>query len=125
MKGPYIIHTKRGQSQMTDEEVAARILQHKKRVERRAKFFATLTPHERKVRDSHVAWVRWWRKEYKVLVEQISKNKAFIRHQGHNNLASLKLAMRRLENQRRQARGMVLARMASKVDYAMKIDRKS
>lgn len=107
---------------MTEEEIAARTELHKKRVERRAKFFATLTPKQRKIRDSHIAWVRWWRKRYILLVESISKNKKFIRHQGHNNLIALKLAMRRLEEQKREARGMILARMASKVDYAMRID---
>lgn len=109
---------------MTEEEIAARTEQHKKRVERRAKFFATLTPKQRRVRDSHIAWVRWWRKRYVLLVNQITQNKKFIRRQGHNNLLQLKYAMRRLEEQKREARGMILARMASKVDYAMKIERK-
>lgn len=107
---------------MTDDEVAARTERYKKRVERRAKFLSTLTPHQRKVRDNHIAWVRWWRREYATVVEQIIKNKTFIRKYGHNNIASLKIASRRLENQKRQARGMVLARMASKVDYAMKVE---
>lgn len=109
---------------MTDEEIAARIELQRKRVERRAKFLAGLTPHQRIVRDSHIAWVRWWRREYKALVEQITANKKFIRRQGHNNVAQLKMAMRRLENQKRTARGMVLARMASKADYAMRMDAK-
>lgn len=104
---------------MTDEEIAARTEQHKKRVERRAKFLKTLTPHQRKVRDNHVAWVRWWGRKYAILVEQITKNKKFIRHQGHNNQASLKIAMRRLEEQKREARGMILARMASKAEYSI------
>lgn len=106
---------------MTEEEIAARTEQHNKRKERRAKFLATLTPMQRRARDSHIGWVRWWRREYHALVEQITKNKDFIRRGGHNNLASLKIAMRRLENQKRQVRGMILARMASKVDYAMRV----
>lgn len=95
---------------------------HLKDVERRAKFLATLTPSQRRLRDSHIAWVRWWRKEYKDLVAAITANKSFIRRHGVNNLATLKLAMRRLKGQRLKARTMLLARMASKVDYAMKVE---
>lgn len=107
---------------MTEEEIVERTRKHKLRVERRAKFLAALTPQQRKIRDSHIAYVRHWRKDYASLVDQITKNKHFIRHQGHNNLQSLKLAMRRLSNQKLLARTMVLARMASKVDYAMKME---
>lgn len=110
---------------MTDEEIAAYAAHHAKRVERRAKFLATLTPMQRKARDSHIGWVRWWRREYHILVDQLTKNKHFIRHQGHNNLMALKIAMKRLEEQKRRARGMVLARQASKVDYAMRVAAKA
>jgi len=101
-----------------------RRVKHLRSVERRAKFLATLSPHQRKVRDNHIAWVRWWRKEYAELVRQITISKAFIRRQGHNNLLALKHAMKRLHAQRVKARTMLLARVASKVDYAMKIDEK-
>lgn len=94
---------------------------HRKRVERRAKFLATLTPAQRRMRDDYIAWVRWWRKEYKELVSSITNNKKFIRQQGHNNVASLKIGMRRLEQQKLRARMMLLARVAGKVDYFMRI----
>lgn len=99
-----------------------RQIRHRKKVAKRAIFLGTLTPSQRRMRDNHIAWVRWWRKEYKDLVAAITANKSFIRRHGVNNLATLKLAMRRLQGQRLKARTMLLARMASKVDYAMKVE---
>lgn len=107
---------------MEPSELEAVKAKHKKRVERRAKFLATLTPKQRQVRDDYIAWVRWWRDRYKRLVDQLILNKAFIRKQGHNNLLSLTYAMRRLEEQRREARTMLLARVAGKVDYQMRLE---
>lgn len=101
-----------------------RRLKHLKDVERRAKFLSTLTPHQRKVRDNHIAWVRWWRKEYARIVDLIKKEKVFIRRTGHNNLFSLGMAMKRLQRNQLMARGMLLARVASKVDYQMKVNEK-
>lgn len=85
---------------------------HKKRVERRAKYLERLTPEERKHRDRHVAWIRRWRNEYKALAEMITRNKKFIRSQGHNNLKSLKMAMGLLQDQKYRAHTMLLGRMA-------------
>lgn len=102
---------------MTEEEITALVARHKKQVERRAKFLAKLTPKERKTRDSYIAYVRWWRKEYNQVTKNITVNKAFVRKQGHNNLASLKMAMRRLHTMRLQARTMLLARAAAKAHY--------
>jgi hypothetical protein len=107
---------------MEPTELAALKADHKLRVERRAKFLATLTPRERQIRDGYIAWVRWWRKEYAKLVLEIIKNKKFIRVQGHNNLVSLKYATRLLEQQRLRARMMLFARVAGKVDYGMKME---
>lgn len=95
---------------------------HLKDVERRAKFLATLTPSQRRQRDNHIAWVRWWRKEYVRVVHLITLEKNFIKRQGHNNLFALSLAMKRLRRNQMVARGMLLARVASKVDYAMKVN---
>ncbi len=93
---------------------------HKLRVVARAKYLATLTPAQRRSRDNYVAWVRWWREDYKRLVTEITKNKLFLRKQGHNNLKSLKLAMWLLEYQRRKAHMMLLARAAAKAEHQYK-----
>lgn len=108
----------------SDTEEDPRRVRHLKQVERRAKFLARLTPHQRKVRDNHIAWVKWWRKKYKQLVEDIIKNKKFIRRDGHNNLLTLKYNMRRLHQQQNEARMMLLARAAGKVDYQMMVEAK-
>lgn len=96
---------------------------HLKDVERRAKFLATLTPSQRRLRDSHIAWVRWWRVEYARVVHLIILEKNFIKRKGHNNLFALSLSMKRLRRNQMIARGMLLARAASKVDYAMKVSK--
>lgn len=106
------------------QEEDPRRAKRRKDVERRAKFLATLTPAQRTLRDNHIAWVRWWRKEYKTLVSDISQKKAFLRRSGHNNLLTLKHNMKYLHTLQRKARTMLLARMASKVDYQMKVDKK-
>lgn len=105
---------------MTEEEIETRTVRYKKRVERRAKYLATLTRTQRRKRDDYIAWVRWWRKEYKELVTQISHTKHFMRNQGHNNLLSLKSAMARLEKLKRKARALLYARKASKEEHQQK-----
>ena len=108
---------------MNDELEAAKA-KHKQRVDRRAKFLSTLTPKQREVRDDYIGWLRWWRKKYAKLVVDIINNKTLIRRQGHNNALSLKWAVRRLDEQRREARMMLLARQAGKVDHQMKMEAK-
>lgn len=109
---------------VTAEDLAALKLRHKKRVERRAKYLETLTPRQRRTRDDYVAWVRWWKHEYKRLSKTIQSSKAYARSKGINNLETLKITMRSLEKQRFRARTMILARMAAKVDFEMKMEGK-
>lgn len=90
---------------------------HKRRVERRAKYLATLSPKQRFARDRYIAWTRSWRAEYRILVKLISANKKFIRSSGHNNIYVLKGAMKRLEEQRFKARTLMFARTAAKREY--------
>jgi hypothetical protein len=93
------------------------IQKYKKRVDNRAAYLATLTPKERRVRDDYICWIRYWRREYTALVKMIGANKRFIHQQGHNNLESLKLAMKRNEQMRLKARMMLFARQAAKVEH--------
>jgi hypothetical protein len=104
---------------ITMEALKAR---HTKAVERRAKYLATMTPKQRQIRDDYVAWVRWWKFEYKKLAKTIHNAKRFVRSEGHNNLETLKLAMRGLEKQRLRARTMLMAREYAKVDYQCKME---
>lgn len=108
---------------MTDEEIAARSARHKKRVERRAVYLATLNPEQRRLRDKHVAWVRFWKREWHELMKDIILNKHFIRHQGHNNLLSLKIAMALREKQKLQAQIMLRAREDEKLDWKLTSER--
>lgn len=94
---------------------------HALRVERRAKYLATLTSKERRIRDDYLAWIRWWKREYTKLSLQIHKNKVFVRTQGHNNIETLKVMMRALEKQRLRARTMLLARPSALVEYQTKM----
>ncbi len=88
-------------------------------------YFATLTPKQRRIRDDYVAWLRWWKYEYRKLSESIHKTKSFVRSEGHNNLETLKLSMRGLEKQRLRARTMLLARAAAKVVFRANMEAKS
>jgi len=104
---------------MTEEEIVERTRRHKKRVERRAAYLAKLTPEQRWLRDKHVAWVRFWRKQWHELMKDIILNKHFIRHQGHNNLLSLKMAMALREKQKMQAQMMLRAREDEKIEWSI------
>lgn len=98
-------------------ELSGEQVRRNKRKERRAKYLATLTPKQRKVRDDYVAWLRWWKYEYGKLSKTIHSSKRFVRSDGHNNLETLKLTMRGLEKQRLRARTMLYARAAAKVIF--------
>jgi len=94
---------------------------HKKRVAARFMYLSTLTSDERRIRDDYIAWVRWWRREYAQLVLNIQTNKKFIRTYGHNNTQNLKLAMQRLHGMSYRARTMLMARVAAKAVYRLKL----
>lgn len=102
---------------MTTEEIELKIVRHKKRVERRAKYLATLTKEQRKARDKYVHWLRTWRINYKRLVVLITANKKFVREQGHNDLKALNAVRVTLERQRLEAHTMMLGRMAYKIAF--------
>lgn len=108
-------------AKVTEEpDVKAR---HAKRVERRAKYLATLTPKQRITWDRHVEYIRWWRREYAKLAASLHKNKTFIRTPaGHNSLAMYKTTLKLIHQQRLRARTMMLARMAVSVDYVMAME---
>lgn len=104
-------------STLTAEELATLKARHKKRVERRAKYLARLTLKQRLIRDRYVAWMFKWRVEYHTIVRMITANKQFIRSPNHNNLYTLKSAMKRLEEQKFKARTLMFARTAAKQAY--------
>lgn len=101
---------------MTGEEKYAR---RKVRVERRAKYLQTLTPRQRRCWDNHINFVRVWRKQYAEVVKGIILNKDFVRRQGHNNLQMLKLRNMELQQQRHEARMMLMARTLEKIEYSI------
>ena len=97
---------------------------HIKRRERRAKFLSNLTPKERLVRDDYVAWVRWWKKEYTRLSLAIRTNKTYIRTTGRNAPNACWIRQRLWDKQRLQARTMLLARHAGRIEYRNKTELK-
>lgn len=98
---------------------------HLKRVERRAKYLATLTPQQRRIWDDHVAYIRWWRREYDNLSTVLHRNKMFIRTPaGHNSLATYKSTMKSIHQQKLKARTMMLARLSASVQFIIKMEGK-